>query len=113
MKYEPVEFITQACDRHYSVEEVQREKERLFKDTETARNKHKLRKIIRKGANKKLNNIGDIITIFNTLPVNDTPKYVALDINNLPPLGAIDTNVTKLRDEVNALRQSVGAVEAV
>ena len=93
-----VQTIINLCTNFYSDELIDSSKKlcfKIFKDNENIT----LRK--RQGRDKSINNIRDIISIFQTLG-SDIPKFVAADLSNLPPItvNSIDVSgfLTKLSD---------------
>ncbi len=94
----PVDILVKVSSNFFSSEQVKVSKDLLFKIVQPS-----VRKRVRRGANGQAQNVRDIIDIF--LLEQDIPKFVALDLNKLPPLNANDCDIFKVSKDIEELKQ--------
>ena len=102
----PSDFISKLCTDFYSDDTIKHSKSLLFQHTVGIR-PDKLRHIKRVGGNSKSQNLVDIMNVFRSLPVRNSPTFVAKDLSKLPPLSAFDNDVISLHREVEELKSGL------
>ena len=104
----PADFIVKTCTSFYHPDVIAVGKTQIFDHTKDVRDDPSQRhRRIRAGEHKSQNDVYDIIGLFHTLELKVTPSYVAMDLTNLPPLGAFDNDVISLRSELNEMKSSI------
>lgn len=96
----PPDSITQLCIGCYGEDEIESAKKLLFdlcSDESTSRFKK------RQGPDKSKHNIEDILKLMNEKGTHDLPKFVALNLSNLPPITFDSIDVTVL---LNTIRKT-------
>ena len=58
----------------------------------------------RKGLNKKLNTMTDILNIFLVMTLEDLPLFVACDLSNLPPLSMDNFDMSSVVREMEIIK---------
>ena len=102
----PYEFISKLCTDFYNEEAVETAKDILFETAFTANADKKPRKIRRRGAGKKQNDLHDILNV--CLEMSEAPCYVAKDLANLPPLSMNNFDMSKIIRDIETIKVQMG-----
>lgn len=86
----PYEVVCKLCSDFYSEAVVEKAKDMLFNTLSAMPMDNLPRKIKRRGAQKKQNDLQDILNLFLEMPPNMAPVFVVQDLTNLPPI-SLDT----------------------
>ena len=67
----------------------------------------------RKGLNKKLNTMKDILNIFLVMTLEDLPLFVASDLSNLPPLSMDNFDMSSVVREMEIIKNQMRIMQEV
>ena len=111
----PTDLLSNLLSNFYDEETVDAAKRSLFDLTAnaTVRKDGKIRWIKRRGENKKVNDIQDILSLLQSLQSTEIPCYVASDLNNLPPLSQNHFDISKVLSEIQTLKQDVRELKSI
>ena len=106
----PSENIVKTCVVFYKPEVITCSKQHVYEVTENVRNASLRNRKRQPGQNSK-EDVMDIIKVLHAVDASVMPCYVAKDLTNLPPLNAYDTDVIKLRSEMNDIKASINVIQ--
>ena len=99
----PYETLVKLCIDFYSVEDIAIAKDMLYACIPNTSRKQKNRR----GENKKLYGIQDIVNVFLELPTNSVPNFVCRDLSKLPPLSMNNFDVSGIMRILETLNTEV------
>ena len=99
----PLNNVVKLCTDFYTREDIVVAKRLLFDNVKGNEYRH----VLRKGDNNNVEDMRDIAVLLYSTEIRNTPRFVAEDLSNLPPLSASDFDVVKILKEVENVRQSV------
>ena len=98
----PYDMLVKLLSDFYSDEDITTAKSILYDTAFCSRDTPRL--IKRKGKDKNINNIQDIVNIFLEMPPSSLPSYVAKDLSHLPPLTINCFDVASLVKDIESLK---------
>ena len=102
----PFDYLVKLCSDFYSESEIDAAKEIISKLGPTDKRYPK-----RKGQNKKVTTVQDILRIMLELETNLIPVFVARDLGNLTPLSYEHFDVSKLLHDIEVVRNEVNLIK--
>ena len=67
----------------------------------------------RKGLNKKLNTMKDILNLFHVMTLEDLPLFVASDLSNLPALSMDNSDMSSVVREMEIIKNQMRIMQEV
>ena len=99
----PADLVIKLVCSFYDEKQIETAKRALFELIPH----QSLRYITRKGEKKNQTNVQDMLGLLLQTETDRIPAFVAMDLNNLPPVSEDDFDVSKLFREIQALRIDV------
>jgi hypothetical protein len=103
----PHDMIVRLCSGYYSTDEIAAAKNLLYKVIPTQR-----RKITRIGQDKNRLDMNDILKVLLESPTKglNSARFVASQLNKLPPVGIDNTDLIKLHQEIEKIQEAVAII---
>ena len=102
----PQDLLIKVTSEFYTDKDIESAKNLLFDlCVKDVRNK------IRKGADKRKQNIADIVSVLQRLNVNEMPRFVVHDLSRLPAIDLNSVDVTCMTQQLQSLKEN-GAFNA-
>ena len=106
IKVMPYDMLVKLGMDFYSDECVEQAKDTLFDTAFGAcdSDSKKPRKIKRRGSNKRLHDMQDILNAFLELPPHNLPCYVSLNLSNLPPITMNNFDMSRIVKDIETIK---------
>ena len=102
----PAEIVINICNSFYDDDDVFSAKQQLFNITQNVRDsKHRF--IKRCGERKRYENLQDMVNVLLSIQMKSIPTFAAKNLSKLPPLSAMDSDVTGLCNDIISLKQEI------